>query len=158
MSMVYPITVRRSKRKTASIYIEQDGSLSVFVPDRFSDQDVETVIKGNEYRIFKYQAKRALLSEKAVTREPVNGQSYLYLGRNYCLQFSTDVKKIEFKGRYFYAPPVPPDKLRQLFKDLHRVRGKQYIPPPVMHYAELLLRSRVYTINELAVGASRFRT
>lgn len=139
----YPVKVKRSKRKTASIYIERDGSLSVLVPDNFSDQEVDAVLKANEYKIFKYQAKRELLNEKAINREPVNGQSYLYLGRNYYLQFSCEVKQIEFKGRYFYAPETSTNSLNDLtnslndlFKEFYRSRGKKYITPKVMKYAD----------------------
>ena len=77
--------IKRSTRKTASIYIERDGSLSVLVPKGLNDQQVDEILKANEYKIYKYQAKRLMLNEKAVKREPVNSQSYLYLGRNYYL-------------------------------------------------------------------------
>ena len=95
MTEDYKVTVKRSTRKTASIYIERDGSLSVFVPENLNEEQINDLLKANEYKIYKYQAKRKLLNENAVTREPVNGQSYLYLGRNYYLQYSNEVEKIE---------------------------------------------------------------
>lgn len=132
------ITVKRSKRKTASIYIERDGSLSVFVPENTTEQEINAILKANEYKIFQYQAKRTLLNENAVKREPVNGQSYLYLGRNYYLQYSNEVDKIEFKGRYFYAPEGANAKLNELFKDFYRRRGKTFIQPRVKKYAAMM--------------------
>jgi len=143
----YPVKIKRSKRKTASIYIERDGSLSILVPDKFSDQEIDAVLKTNEYKIFKYQAKRELLNEKAVKREPVNGQSYLYLGRNYYLQFSCEVKQIEFKGRYFYAPEASNNGLNDLFKEFYRSRGKKYLTPKVMKYADKM----GLTVEEVSV-------
>lgn len=80
------------KQLERSIRIERDGSLSVLVPEKTSDHEVEAILKSNEYKIHKCQAKRALLNEKAVNREPVNGQSYLYLGRNYYLQYRSEKK------------------------------------------------------------------
>jgi hypothetical protein len=136
MNQDYPIKVKRSKRKTASIYIERDGSLSVLVPDMYSDQDVSALSKANEYKIFKYQAKRELLNEKAVKREAVNGQSFLYLGRTYYLQFDNKVGEIQFKGRYFYAPEGSAYKLKSMFKAFYRHRGIKYLAPKVMQYAE----------------------
>ena len=138
MTVGYKVTVKRSKRKTTSIYIERDGSLSVLVPEKLTDQEVNAVLKANEYKIYKYQAKRELLNENAVKREPVNGQAYLYLGRNYYLQYSNDVKNIEFKGRYFYAPNGSSARLNELFKEFYRNRGKKIISPRVHKYAEMM--------------------
>ena len=132
------IVVKRNKRKTASIYIERDGSLSVLVPEKTTDQEVDVILKANGYKIYKYQAKRTLLNEKAIKREPVNGQSYLYLGRNYYLQYSGAVDKIEFRGRYFYAPNESSEKLKNLFKEFYRNRGKKYLQPRVNKYAEMM--------------------
>jgi len=138
MILEYTIAVKRSKRKTASIYIERDGSLSVFVPENTPEQEVEAILKANEYNIHKYQAKRKLLNENATKREPVNGQSFLYLGRNYYLQYGSEAKGIEFKGRYFYAPEGSHETLNGLFKEFYRKRGNKFICPRVHKYAEMM--------------------
>lgn len=134
----YTIAVKRSKRKTSSIYIERDGSLSVLVPENTTEQAITDILKANEYKIHKYQAKRELLNEKATRREPVNGQSFLYLGRNYYLQYNGEVKEIEFKGRYFYAPEGSNEMLNGLFKEFYRKRGSKFIRPRVHKHAELM--------------------
>jgi predicted metal-dependent hydrolase len=138
MTADYKVNVKYSKRKTASIYIERDGSLSVFVPENTTEQEIETILKANEYKIYTYQAKRTLLNEKAVKRKPVNGQSYLYLGRNYYLQYSSEVKQIEFKGRYFYAPEGNSANLKNLFKEFYRNRGKKFLLPRVKKFAAMM--------------------
>jgi len=138
VTMEYKITVKKSKRKTASIYIERDGSLSVLVPENLNQEQIDEILKTNEYKIYKYQAKRKLLNETAVNREPVNGQSYLYLGRNYYLQYSNEVKKIEFKGKYFYAPEGSSSNLKDLFKEFYKNRGKKYLQPRVKKYADMI--------------------
>ncbi len=132
----YTIAVKRSRRKTTSIYIERDGSLSVLVPENTPDQEVDAILKANEYKIHKYQAKRELLNENATKREPVNGQSFLYLGRNYYLQYNGEAKEIEFKGRYFYAPEGSRETLNGLFKEFYRKRGHKFIRPRVQKRAE----------------------
>lgn len=138
MTEANKVIVKRSKRRTASIYIERDGSLSVFVPEKTTNQEIDAILKANGYKIYKYQAKRELLNQKAVKREPVNGQSYLYLGRNYYLQYSSEVDKIEFKGRYFYAPEGKSEKLKDFFKEFYRDRGKTFLLPRVNKYAEMI--------------------
>jgi len=150
MTETYKLRVKRSKRKTASIYIERDGSLSVLVPEKLKKKQVDEILKANEYKIYKYQAKRLLLNEKAIKREPVNGQSYLYLGRNYYLQYSNDVEKIEFKGRYCHAPKLAPSKLNELFKEFYKNRGKIFLQPRVKKYSALMgLQIEEITVLEL---------
>jgi len=146
----YKMAVKRNKRKTASIYIERDGSLSVLVPEKTTEQEIKDILKANEYKIHKYQAKRELLNEKATRREPVNGQSFLYLGRNYYLEYNGETKEIEFKGRYFFAPEGSTAKLNGLFKEFYRKRGNKFISPRVNKYAEIMgLKIEEISILEL---------
>ena len=134
----YKVVVKCRKRKTASIYIERDGSLSLLVPEFTSDAEVQAILDANEYRIHKYQAKRELLNERAVSREPVNGQSFLYLGRNYYLQYDNAVRQIEFKGRYLYAPICSESRIKELFKDFYKRRGASFIAPRLAKYAGMM--------------------
>lgn len=150
MSLDYKVVVKYSKRKTASIYIERDSSITVIVPNGTTDIEVQNLLKQNEYKIYKYQAKRALLNEKAIKRELVNGQSFLYLGRNYYLQYSDEVDGIQFKGRHFYAPEGSEDKLKVMFKEFYRQRGKKFIEPRVYRFAEMMgLKVEAVSIIEL---------
>ena len=57
----FNVVIKHSKRKTASIYIERDSSITVIVPDGTTDLEVQNLLKQNEYKIYKYQEKRALL-------------------------------------------------------------------------------------------------
>ena len=138
MTLDYVVTVKRSRRKTGSIYIERDGSVSVLVPESLDDAQVEALLKQYEYRIHKYQAKRQLLNEATVIREAVNGQAFLYLGRNYYLQFSPEVDQVVFRGRYLYAPPASNDDLREMFRFFYRNRGLDFIVPRVQKFAEIM--------------------
>ena len=51
MTLDYVVKVKRSRRKTGSIYIERDGSVSVLVPESMDDAQVEALLKQYEYRI-----------------------------------------------------------------------------------------------------------
>ena len=42
-------TVKRSKRKTLSIYIERDGSVLVLAPEKNTDAEIETIVNQNRY-------------------------------------------------------------------------------------------------------------
>ena len=84
------IAVKKSKRKTVSIFVERDGSVSALVPSNLSDDEIATILKAKEYQIHRNLAQWLQLNERHVTREYVNGQSFLYLGRNYRLKLVDD--------------------------------------------------------------------
>lgn len=153
MTVAFKIAVKHSKRKTTSIYLERDGSLSLFVTENTTEQTINDILKANEYKIHKFQAKRELLNEHATKREPVNGQSFLYLGRNYYLQFNAETKEIEFKGRYFYAPEGSSVMLDGLFKEFYRKCGYKFIPPRAKKYADMM----GLTIEEISVQELKSR-
>jgi len=98
------------------------------------------------YTLFNERLQR-ILDEKATRREAVNGQSFLYLGRNYNLQYHEEAKEIECKGRYFYVPEESRETLHSLFKEFYRKRGNKFIPSRVHKYASMM----GLTIDEVAV-------
>ena len=46
--------VRSSRRKTASIYVERDGAVTMRVPDNLADAEMEALIEGKRYWIHKH--------------------------------------------------------------------------------------------------------
>lgn len=53
MTVAFKIAVKHSKRKTASIFLERDGSLSLLVPENTTEQTINDILKANEYKIHK---------------------------------------------------------------------------------------------------------
>jgi len=134
----YEVSIKRSKRKTASIYIERDGAITMLVPEKLDNDHITEILQQNEYKIHRYQAKRILLNETAVKREMVNGQPFPYLGRNYYLQYSDKVNEIQLQERYFLVPAKNRKDLKTAFKNFYRDRGKEFIPPYVHKYAQMI--------------------
>ena len=144
------ILIRKKKRKTASIYIERDGAVSVYVPDHLSDDEVNALVAARKYQIYKNLAKWQLLNETRIEREAVNGESFLYLGRNYYLQFSEEVKTIELRDDRFLVAEGKREKLADLFKEFYRERGKEYLPERVTYFADKMgLTPEAVTVLEL---------
>ena len=50
------LNIKKSRRKTLSIYIERDGTVSVLAPDSSKDMDIGEVIKKKEFQIYKLLA------------------------------------------------------------------------------------------------------
>lgn len=78
------------RRKTVSIFIERDGSVRVLAPEGTPDEQIEAAVTAKRYQIFTKFAKWKELNFGKVHREFVNGQSFLYLGRNYRLSIQED--------------------------------------------------------------------
>ena len=92
----------RSRRKTASIYIERDGQVSVLVPDALSDTEVEQLLENKRKWIYQHQAEWQALNTSRVQRAYVSGEGFLYLGRSYRLKVvSEQSEMLMLKDGYF---------------------------------------------------------
>ena len=83
-------TLKRSDRKTTSIYIERDGTVLVLAPAPFDHQRIESILEKKRRWIYRGLAEWQDLNRTQVHREYVNGESFLYLGRHYQLQIVDD--------------------------------------------------------------------
>jgi len=79
-------SLKKSKRKTTSIYIERDGAVSVLAPAPFEIDKIEQIIEKKRSWIYRNLAEWEDLNRTRVHREYVNGESFLYFGRHYRLQ------------------------------------------------------------------------
>lgn len=79
-------SLKKSERKTTSIYIERDGAVSVIAPAPFEIDKIEQIIESKRSWIYRNLAEWEDLNRTRVHREYVNGESFLYFGRHYRLQ------------------------------------------------------------------------
>ena len=122
------IIEKTERRKTVSIFIERDGSVKVLAPLTASDETVETAVRSKEYQIFSKLAKWKELNLGRVSRQFVNGQSFLYLGRNYRLSIEENQDiPLKISGGYFRLDKKLVDKADKVFKDFYRVKAEQKI-------------------------------
>jgi predicted metal-dependent hydrolase len=123
------ITIEKTeRRKTVSIFIERDGSVKVLAPLTASDEKVETAVRSKEYQIFSKLAKWKELNLGKVSRPFVNGQSFLYLGRNYRLSIEDNQDiPLKISGGYFRFDRKLLNKADKIFKDFYRVKAEQKI-------------------------------
>lgn len=120
--------IKRSNRKTISIYVERDGSVSVLAPLKMEDNELDAAIKSKEYLLYKHLAEWESLNQSKVIREYVNGQSFLYLGRNYRLQFvdEQDVP-LKLQNGYFKLRKKDKMKAQNHFIEFYKNRGLPHI-------------------------------
>ena len=119
---------KTERRKTVSIFIERDGSVRVLAPVTATDEKIETAVKAKEYQIFTKIAKWKELNQGKVNREFVNGQSFLYLGKNYRLSIeeNQDVP-LKVSGGFFRLDKKYLNKVDKVFKDFYRDKAEQKI-------------------------------
>jgi len=123
------ITIEKTdRRKTVSIFIERNGSVRVLAPVTASDDKVEAAVKSREYQIYKKLAKWKELNQGKVNREFVNGQSFLYLGRNYRLTIKENQEvPLKVSGGFFHLDKKYLDKADKLFKEFYRDKAEKKI-------------------------------
>ncbi len=129
------IKIIRSRRKTISIFIERDGSVSARVPEDIPEDELKQVLLTKEYQIHKNLAEWEQLNDKKVIREYVNGQSFLYLGRNYRLSLvSEGEKKLVLKNGRFVLPKQFQDKAKELFMEFYKEKLNEKLHPILSRY------------------------
>lgn len=133
------IAIQKSERKTVSIFIERNGTVSARVPEKLNDEEIREILKAKEYQIFKNLAEWTQLNENAVEREYVNGQSFLYLGRNYRLKLVEEkLDGIQFNRNTFFLSKADKQKAKELFVKFYKDKLNSKIHPIIARYKNQL--------------------
>ncbi len=132
-----PYTVKKSARKTLSIYIERDGSVSVLAPNENTDEEIREIVTQKSYQIYKYLAEREELIATKSYREITNGESFLYLGRNYRLQLVKDQDApLKLKDGYFFLRAADKTHASEIFKEFYKGKALSRIAGRVAFYRD----------------------
>ncbi len=127
--------VKRSQRKTLSIYLERDGTISVLAPESFTDAEIHTIVTRKSFQLYKHLAEREELNAPRSLREIVSGETFLYLGRNYRLQLVDDQPvPLLLKEGYFCLKRADKAKAPELFKDFYWAKRVLRITKRIRHF------------------------
>lgn len=136
MELEYKI-VRSAKRKKLTITVERDKSIVVHAPESASEAMVQQVVEGKRQWLFNklHHSQKYENVPHPPGKEVVNGESALYLGREYRIEITeTASGAIEFSRR-FLVPAVHQASRREVLKDWYVARAKERILPRVREYA-----------------------
>jgi predicted metal-dependent hydrolase len=127
--------LKRSNRKTLSIYIERDGRVSVISPWQLSSKDIEQVIDKKKSWIYKNLAEWKVLNANKFEKEYVSGESFLYLGRPYQLKIvaEQDIPLMLYQG-IFRLRKKDKDKGKKLFKEFYKEKAEVKLPERIELY------------------------
>ena len=146
-------TLIRSRRKTASIYIERDGKVSVLVSEKLTARQVEDILESKRKWIYQSLAEWQDLNANRIQRDYVNGEGFLYLGRSYRLKLVSDLPEpLMLKDGYFCLRATKgsaPDA-DAAFREFYRAKGAVRIPPRVAYFqAKMGVKSKSIKIMDL---------
>ncbi|MGI9277875.1 MAG: M48 family metallopeptidase [Endozoicomonas sp.] len=126
----------QSDRKTTSLFIERDGSVTVRAPLPYDMARIESIIEQKRSWIYRNLAEWEDLNRVQVHREFVNGEGFPYLGRNYRLQLvdEQDDSLVLKNGRFFLRRDQV-DAGMEVFKHFYRTKGVLRISKRLAHFA-----------------------
>lgn len=131
----------RSRRATADIVIERDGSILVRAPESIPDERIEDMVEAKRYWIYKNLAVWRDLNATRVLREYKNGEGFLYLGRSYrLLLVANQTEPLLLKnGRFFLQRDLVDEgaieAAKTAFRDYYIARGSERIAQRLNYYA-----------------------
>lgn len=133
------VIVKRTKRKkTLDIVIERNGSLCVLAPEKLEEEKILDILDKKEYEITIKITQWKETHQNKVVRRFIDGQSFMYLGRNYCLQFVENqrINLLLKNGKFLMSSNV--DNPRQAFVDFYKSHAKEKIKERFDYFKSLL--------------------
>lgn len=132
--------VKFRKRKTMSIEIEPPNKILVVSPQGKSKEEIlETVKTRSKWIVQKLFEIREIEYRKS-EKEYVNGESFIYLGRNYSLQILLDKQCDEpraklYRGRFYViSNSKDEDLIKQALEDWYKGKAKIKVEERIKYY------------------------
>jgi len=128
--------LKKSARKTTSIYIERDGSISVLAPEPYDMGKVEQILEAKRSWIYRHLAEWEDLNRTRVVREFVTGEGFPYLGSSYRLKIVEGADKdLVLKNGSFILKREALPNARAAFIEFYRDKARLRIPKRVDYYS-----------------------
>ncbi|MEU3305921.1 YgjP-like metallopeptidase domain-containing protein [Nocardiopsis sp. NPDC006832] len=101
--LVFSVRVS-SRRKTAGITVDRDGSLIPHVPEDIECARVQEWVRRKRHWVRDKLADKDVLISRRPRREFVSGEGFDYLGRRYRLKVTDQVPGVHFNGARQRSP------------------------------------------------------
>ena len=128
------------KRKTMGIQIDSSGQVKVISPIGISEEDILRIVKTKAKWIIQKQYDIKSINGGKINREAVNGESYMYLGRNYSLQLVDDksIKEISVRllqGKFIVTTNTRnQDKIKLALEKWYREKTLKRVTERIKYY------------------------
>ncbi|WP_067597209.1 M48 family metallopeptidase [Nocardiopsis listeri] len=149
--LVFSVRVS-SRRKTAGITVDRDGSLILHVPEGIEWARVQEWVRRKRHWVRDKLADKDVLISRQPRREFVSGEGFDYLGRRYRLKVTDQVAGVHFNGgRIRMNPSVAngPDPAGALVA-WYRDRAERWVLPRLTPWCERMgLRPEQVCVRDL---------
>lgn len=141
----------RSKRKTLSLIVENDGTLTVRAPLRLKEADIQRFIEAKADWI---KRKQANIRKIAVTpRQYVDGDTFLYLGKEISLRLVPDRKPaLVLDGVFKLAKSAQP-RAESVFEVWYKEQARAVLAVRVDFFA----RKYGFEVEKIRISSARTR-
>lgn len=132
------------KRKTMSISVEPPSNITVVAPLDTNEEEIREAVKLKGAWIVQKLFEFRNIESKRVNREFVNGESFMYLGRNYSLQIHVDetlqnnssVKL--FRGKFHvYVKEKDDELIKDTMEAWYREKTEEQVKKRIKYYQRL---------------------
>lgn len=131
-------------RRTMEIAVEPPDIITVTAPDNTSEDIIIDKVKGKTDWIMKKLLTFRNMEYRHINREFVNGESFMYLGRNYSLQIYIDenLNKPEVKllhSKFYVISPAKDESIiRKAMEEWYRKKAKEKVEERIKYYEHYL--------------------
>lgn len=135
--MSVPVETGGGSRR-AKLTIEADGSLRLRAAGDVAIHELTQFLAAKRDWVYRKLAEKEVLQHEPVTKELVDGEGFLYLGRRYRLKLAGDVGTVRLdRGRLVLPSALALNGEPHLI-DWYRRRGEAWLRPRVTPWAERL--------------------
>lgn len=134
-------SVEFSNRKTVSISVEPPNNILVVAPNGTSEEEIKDIVKSRGNWIVQKLFEFRNIEAKRVNREFVNGESFMYLGRNYSLQIHVDKtlknnSKVKlFRGKFHvYVKEKSDELIKAAMEAWYREKTEEQVRKRIKYY------------------------
>ncbi len=125
--MPEPATIIRSKRKTISIEISEKAEVIIRAPNRISAEKIKEFISNKQ----KWINNKLKIVKSRINSSPqkeyMPGESFLFLGKEYKLEYYKGSPGITFNGESFLVCTENPDEIKALLNEWYATASKKII-------------------------------
>jgi predicted metal-dependent hydrolase len=127
--MLVPVFTGGNSRK-ARLTIERDGSLQLKAAPDVERAELERFLASKRDWIYRKLADKEALSAEPVTKELVDGEGYLYLGRSHQLRIvNTDDRRVRLQCGRLILPQSLAGSGHEQIIDWYRATGLAWLKP-----------------------------
>ena len=136
MELAYTVKKSANRRKL-TITVERDHSVIVKAPEGISDEKIQQVVESKRQWIYEKIGHPQKYQDlpHGPGKELVNGESALYLGRQYRIEIvKTGLTEVQFAQR-FLIPATHVEKRVEALREWYLGKAKERIVPRAMRHA-----------------------